>query len=214
MALADQWRRIEQELPDDWGRARLRLTLADEKDAARAAALLSPINPGRRGNTLRIEVVRRGFGASSDAVGRLLARLDRERIDGELELVGAEEAAPREAPAPRAGLAASWDEAVAGFPPDWSDVYAEVEVVSTDWLERAALLLAPVNPARIDERPAFRFRVARLFGYGVAPGMLRRCLQRLDEAGMRGTLRILRVLSDTEPVATQGPVWYVEGRSV
>jgi hypothetical protein len=214
VALADQWRRIEQELPDGWGHARLRLTLADEGDAARAAALLGPINPGRRGNTLRIDVVRRGSGASSDAVGRLLARLDLERIDGELELVRAEEAAPREEPAPRAGLAASWDEAVAGFPPDWSDVYAEVEVVSTDWLERAALLLAPANPARFDERPAFRFRVARRFGYGVSSGMLRRCLQRLDEAGIRGTLRILRVLSETEPVATQGPVWYVEGRSV
>jgi hypothetical protein len=214
VAVADQWRRIEQELPDDWGRARLRLTLADEKDAARAAAVLGPVNPGRRGNALRIEITRRGSAASSDAVGRLLVRLDRERIEGELELVGAEEAAAREERAPRAGLAASWDEAVAGFPPDWSDVYAEVEVVSTDWLERGALLLAPANPARFDERPAFRFRVAQTFGYGVSPGMLRRCLQRLDEAGIRGRLSILRVLSDTEPVATQGPVWYVEGRSV
>jgi hypothetical protein len=214
VALADQWRRIEQELPDDWGRARLRLTVADERDAARAASLLGPINPGRRGNALWLEAVRRGSSASPDAVARLLSGLDRERIQGELELVGADRAeAPAEAP-PRAALASGWDEAAAGFPPDWSDVYAEVEVVSTDWLERAALLLAPANPARVDERPAFRFRVARNFGYGVSAPMLRRCLQRLDEAGIRGALRILRVLSDTEPVATQGPVWYVQGRSV
>ena len=44
--------------------------------------------------------------------------------------------------------------------------------------------------------------------------MTRRCLERVDEEQIRGELRILRVLSDTDPVATQGPVWYVDGRSV
>jgi hypothetical protein len=44
--------------------------------------------------------------------------------------------------------------------------------------------------------------------------MTRRCLERVDQEGIRGELRILRVLSDTHPVATQGPVWYVDGRSV
>lgn len=215
MALVDQWRRIERALPADWGTAQLRLTIPDEGDCARATSLLGPINPGRRGKVVRFFSARRGPGPSPDAVARLLARVDRERIGGELELVRADrmEAVAEPAPA-RVGLAAAWDEAVAGFPPDWSDVYAEVEIVSTDWLERTALLLAPANPARIDERAAFRFRAAREFGYGVSAGMLRRCLQRVDEAGIRGTLRILRVLSNTEPVATQGPVWYVQGRSV
>jgi hypothetical protein len=211
--LVEQWRRIEQSLPRDWGGARLRLTVADEGDAGRAAELLGPINPARRGRTLRLHVARGASGPSPDAVARLLGRVDREGIRGELELVSAEEAEAKPVVI-RPSLAAAWDEAVAGLPPDWSDIYAEVEIVSSDWLERAALLLAPANPARIDERPAFRFRVAREFGYGVAPAMLRRCLERLDEAGIRGELRILRVLSDTEPVATQGPVWYVEGRSV
>jgi hypothetical protein len=44
--------------------------------------------------------------------------------------------------------------------------------------------------------------------------MTRRCLERLDQEGIRGELRILRVLSATEHVATQGPVWYAEGRAV
>jgi hypothetical protein len=44
--------------------------------------------------------------------------------------------------------------------------------------------------------------------------MVRTCLGRLDEAAIRGEVRILRALSDTRPVGTQGPVWYVEGRSV
>jgi len=61
---------------------------------------------------------------------------------------------------------------------------------------------------------AYRFRVARRFGYGASPEMFRRCLERLDGEGIGGTLRILHALSDTKPVSTQGPVWYVGGRSV
>ena len=213
MRLVEQWRQISAGLPEQWGNARLRLMVPDEGDCNRAASLLGPLNPGRRGNVLRFFAARRGAGPSPDAVGRLLRRLDQEGIEGELELVGAEEAQAQPKIA-RPSLVAAWDVAIASLSPDWSDLYAEIELVSTDWLERAALLLAPANPGRVDERPAFRFRVARLFGYGVSPEMLRRCLERLDEAGIRGELRILRVLSDTEPVATQGPVWYVEGRSV
>jgi hypothetical protein len=211
--LVDQWREIERSLPDNWGDARLRLTIADARKADRAASLLGPINPGRRGNVIRLTVARRGGGPSPNMVGRLLAHLDGEGIRGELELVRSDVAeARREVARPK--LAGAWDKALVAFPPDWSDIYAEIEIVSTDWLERTALLLAPVNPARHGDRPAFRFRVARTFGYGASPEMFRRCLERLDEAGIRGELRILRVLSDTEPVATQGPVWYIEGRAV
>jgi hypothetical protein len=74
--------------------------------------------------------------------------------------------------------------------------------------------MAPVNPARFDGTPTFRFRVARQFGYGASAEMTRRCLERVDEEGIRGEFRVLRVLSDTDPVATQGPVWYLGGRSV
>jgi len=50
--------------------------------------------------------------------------------------------------------------------------------------------------------------------YVPAEQMVRRCLQRLDDGGIPGELRILRVLSDTKPVGTQGPVWYVGGKTV
>jgi len=117
-------------------------------------------------------------------------------------------------PIERATFVASWDAAVAVLPPDWSDLYCEVELTSTDYLERAALLMAPANPARYGGKPGFRFRCSRVFGYGVDDAMARRCLARLDEGGIRGTFQILRALSDTHPVQTQGPVWYVGGRSV
>jgi hypothetical protein len=213
VSVVDQWREIVRELPDDWADARLRLTIEDEGDCDRAAALLGPVNPGRRRKVLRLVAARRGAGSSAALVERLLRRLDEERIQGTLELVGAGEAAP-EPVIHRRTLVDSWDTAAAELPPDWSDLYAEVELVSTDWLERAALLMAPVNPARYGGTPGFRFRVARRFGYGASAEMTRRCLERVDDEGIRGELRILRVLSDTDPVVTQGPVWYVEGRSV
>jgi len=211
--LVRQWREVERSLPENWGDARFRLTVDDEDKAERSAVLLAPINPARRGKTVRFHAARRGAGPSPDTVERLLRRLDEERVRGKLELVGTDEA-EAQPEISRSSLAEAWDAALEALPADWSDIYAEVELVSSDWLERAALLLAPVNPARFDDRPALRFRVAREQGYGASPGMTRRCLERLDLEGIRGELRILRVLSGTEHVATQGPVWYAGGRAV
>ena len=213
MSLKDQWQEIAKALPENWADARLRVTIEDERAADRTAAVLAPLTPGRRGNTLHFYTAPAGAGPAPGLVERLLARLDEEQISGKLELVGAGETAPKPV-TPRATLAGTWDESIAALPADWSDLYAEVELVSTDWLDRAALLMAPVNPARYGGAPGFRFRVARRFGYGAAPEMTRRCLERVDQEDIRGELRILRVLSDTDPVATQGPVWYLEGRSV
>jgi hypothetical protein len=214
MGLVDQWREIRAELPENWADARLLLRLTDAAQGDRAAALLAPLSAGRVSGGLRFYCSRRGSGPRPEAMERLFARLDGERILGTLELVSATEA---EAPPPeirRPTLAASWETAVEALPPDWSDLLCEVEIASSDHLDRAALLLAPVNPAGHGGKPGFRFRCARRFGYGASPRMVQRCLARLDEEGIRGQVRVLRALSDTHPVATQGPVWYVGGRSV
>jgi hypothetical protein len=213
MALVDQWRAIERSLPTGWADARLRLILADEGDCDRAAALLGPANPGRHGKVISFYAARRGAGPSPELVRRLLKRLDAEGIEARLELVGASEPPAGEAHT-KPGLVQQWDEELAALPDDWSDLYAEVELASSDYLERAALLLAPANPARYGDRLALRFRVARRFGYGASGEMARRCLERLEAEGITGTVRILRSLSDTKPVATQGPVWYVGGKVV
>jgi hypothetical protein len=113
----------------------------------------------------------------------------------------------------RPTLAASWDAQLEKLPPDWSDIYAEVELLSSDHLERGALLMAPLNPRRDGGKPAFRFRCARRFGYGASAEMVRRCFERCDAENIRGSTRILRALSDTDPVQTQGPVWHVAGRT-
>ena len=213
MPLVDDFNRIEHGLPDDWADARLLLTVADDARCDRAAAMLGPANPGRLGKKIRFSAARRGAGLAPDAVRRLLRRLDDEGIVGDLELIGATEA-PAETLRERPSLHGEWERALATLPPDWSDVYAEVRLDSTDYLERAALFLAPLNPARIGGATTLRFRCARTFGYGVAPDVAARCFQRCDEEGITGELEILRALSDTYPVATQGPVWYVGGRAV
>jgi hypothetical protein len=211
--LSTQFRWIASELPADWRLAHLRLTVPDAADCARAAALLGPANPGRHGKVIRFDTARGGAGVGPDRILRLLRRLDVERIQGELEVVGLAESAvtPVE---PQAALVEAWDDAVGTLPPDWSDLVAEVELASSDYIEPGALSLSPLNPTRPDARPIFRFRAARTFGYGGSPEMVRRCFERLNEAGIRGELRILQVFSDSFPANTQGPVWYVDGKVI
>jgi hypothetical protein len=213
LRLVDRFTEIERDLPADWAEAHLRLTVGDDARCDRAAALLGPANPGRSGKKIRVTTARRGGGVAPDGLRRLLRRLDEEGINGELELVAAQEAAPAEL-RHRESLRSQWERALAGLPSDWSDLYAEVRFDSTDYVERAALLLAPVNPSRYGGPAALRFRGAHHFGYGVSPEMAARCLERCDEDGITGDVEVLRVLSDTYPVATQGPVWLVGGRSV
>jgi hypothetical protein len=213
MSLVEQFRRITRSLPDNWRTARLRLIVTDERQAALAAALLGPTNPGRRGKVINFSTARLGGGVGPDRMRALLRGLHAAGIRGELELVGLDEA-PTLTDSPRPSLADAWDEALATLPPDWSDLYAEVELSSSDYIEPGALRLSPLNPTRPDARPLFRFRAARKFGYGASPEMLRRCLERLDEARIRGELRILNVLSDSEPAQTQGPVWYAGGKVI
>jgi hypothetical protein len=197
-------------LRNGWSEARIRVKLEEPESADRAAQLLAPLQPHRAGPavlTFRVE-------GRPESVKRLLERLDAERIHGTLELISSDPIAER-APEPSPPtLVESWEAALATVPSDWSDLLAEVELTSSDWLERAAVNMVPLNPRRVETLLVFRFRAARRFGYGAAPQMVARCLARCDEDGIRGAVRILRVLSDTRPAATQGPVWLLEGKTV
>ncbi len=217
MSLVDQWRRIENGLDPSWSVTRL--TLDVDGSPERAAALLGPLNPGRRGSEIRFLIARDGSSPGPEALRRLLRKLDGERIRGRLELVETahKEAAAAAASEPAAvpSLVAGWAAEVANLPSDWSDVLAEVGLLSSDYLERAALHMAPLNPRRAGEgRTTMHFRAARRYGYGASPQMVDRCLERCDSEGIRGSVRVLRALSDTYPVGTQGPVWYLGGRVV
>jgi hypothetical protein len=213
MSLADQWRQTLAELPADWGEATVDVTVPRVEQRSRAAALLGPASPGRRGDSFRIGVFRAGGGVGAEGLGRLLSRLDGERIRGTLALVTAAER-PEAVVEPVRSLAEAWDDAVDGLPPDWSDALCELELASTDHLDQGALLTAPLNPVRLPGRTTLRFRAARAAGYGASAGMTRRCLTRLDEAGIPGRITVTRALSETDNVATQGAVWRVGGKAV
>lgn len=213
MSLAEQWTEIENGLDPRWKDARLTLTVDDETRVERALALLGPAGPGRAGRDIRFFVARGGTAIGPEAMRRMARRLDDEGIAGTLALVASDEA-PAEPQTSRASLAEAWDALVATLPADWSDLLCELELTSSDHVERAAVLTEPVNPYQSGVgRPGFRFRAAHSFGYGASAGMVRRCLQRLDDEGIPGEVRVLNALSDTHPVATQGPVWYIGGKA-
>jgi hypothetical protein len=144
----------------------------------------------------------------------MLRRIDQEAIPGTLDVVAVSAARPEASP-PQPSLAARWDAVLARLPSDWSDLLCELELDSSADLERAAVLVGSLNPLQTGAgRPCFRFRVAHTRGYGTAPAMARRCLERLDGEEIGADVRVLQALSDSRPVQTQGPVWHVGGRSV
>jgi hypothetical protein len=218
MRLVDQWEQLERGLPDDWRAARLAVRAESPAELPRAAAILGPANPGRHGDALILTVRRGGGPAGPEGVRRLFRRLDQQRIWCEVEVLDVEVApqAADRAEVPVRSPVTMWDTEIAGLPADWSDLLCYLELDSTDYLPRAALLCAPLNPTGDRERTGFLFRVARRVasssGYGASPGMARRCLERCEAEGITGRTGVLRVLSDVDDEATQGPVWYVGGR--
>jgi hypothetical protein len=217
MRAADQWIRIEEDLDPDWSEARLAFT--PEGSAAEAAGALGPLQPLRVGGELRFHVSRAEGG--SERVRNTLRTLDRKRIWGTLSVLEVESgqvpAASFETFAPETGhanLAEAWDATLATLPPDWSDVLCELELDSSDHLPRAALLGAPMNPTRVPDEIALRFRASGKQGYGVSAQMARRCFERMDSEGITGRLRVVYDLSDSENAVTQGPIWRVAGKSV
>jgi hypothetical protein len=210
MSVARQWKVIGSELPDSWARASLRLELHDRAAADQAAATLGPTGPYRVSPTiLQFSVARDGSALGPQGITRLLARIPK----GTLSLSNSQ-ASPKLEEREITSLVEGWDAALAGLPSDWSDLYAEIEFTSSDYIEPAAVLCIQMNPRRDGTRAAFNFRAGRQAGYGVAPGMARRCFERCDEKGIRGSISVLRVLSDTHLVATQGPVWLSGGKTL
>jgi hypothetical protein len=213
--LVDQWATIEAGLPAGWQEVRLRLTTEQPGELARAAQVLAPMTAGHTGDALVFGVRVAGGASGPQSARRLFARLDRDRIWSELAVedvhgLDATPAAVGQEADP--GVAAQWDAVLATLPADWSDLLCALQLESTDLLPRAALLCAPLNPTREPGVVGFVFRCARRAGYGVSPEMARRCFERLDDEAIPARVETRRVLSDTHAVATQGPVWLVDGK--
>ncbi|HET9938047.1 MAG TPA: hypothetical protein VFQ28_04605 [Gaiella sp.] len=219
MKLRDQWDAVERRLPSDWETVTLRLRTEEAAELPEAARILGPMGVGHVGDHLVVTVRRAGGAAGPQAARRLFARLDEGRVWSLLEQDAVDVAEPAaatpesEAATPASGsVAAGWDAALAELPTDWSDLLCFLELDSSALLPRAALLCAPINPARDKTRNGFTFRAAQRAGYGVSPAMARRCFERLDDEGIPARATVLRLLSDVDHVATQGAVWYVGGK--
>jgi hypothetical protein len=213
--LVDQWAALERRLPPDWETVALRLRTEQPSERSEAARILGPMNVGLAGEELAFIVRRAGGASGPEAARRLFGRLDEARVWCLLEQRDVVEAAPRlDGPEPAAArqLAAQWDDALHALPPGWSDLLCLLELSSSALLSRAALLCAAINPTRDPDRVGFTFRCARTTGYGVSAPMARRCFEQLDAEGMAGAVSVLRSLSGTDNVATQGAVWYVGGK--
>jgi hypothetical protein len=211
VTVAQQWNSVGSNLPEGWAKATLRLELSDRETADAAAALLGPAGPYRAAPTvLLFTVARDGSATSPDSIARLLGRVP----NGTLSLSGSQAAPKVAAIREDSPLTGAWDAALAGVPADWSDLYAELRLTSTDFVERASVLCIQCNPRREGQRAAFRFRAARVRGYGVSPEMARRCFERCDAEGITGSIEILRVISGSRHVATQGPVWLSAGKTI
>ncbi len=216
--LVDQWRDVERNLPADWEEARLRIRTEQPAERGEAARILGPLGVGHVGGELSVIVRRAGGSSGPEAARRLFGYLDEARIWCILEhgvtTVSEGDAATTVSAPAEVAVAETWDAALAPLPADWSDLLCELEIDSSDLLDRAALLCAPVNPARDGDRLAFTFRCARRAGYGVSPAMARRCFERLDAEEIPARARVLRLLSETDNVGTQGAVWLVGDRSL
>ena len=221
MALADRVDEIVRGLPRGWERARLELTVEEPEDADRASLVLAPATPGRSGSafTLYVHDGASGLSPTAGLVKRVVARLDEAGIRGRVRLAGHEQGVAKEG-ACRPGARGSDG---AGGRLGRAPAPAPVRLVGPlrrggarlDGLPRARGAAARAGQPCALRRPVeLSLRAASSKGYGVAPGMARRALERLDDEGLSGRVRVLRVLSDTNAVSTQGPVWRVDGRSV
>lgn len=215
MRLAEQWADIRGNLPRSWRSVALALELDDPGDADRAALVLGPAAPVREGAHFRLEAVREshGVGVGAELLRRVLRRLDDDGISGRLAARTMEADDQASERVDGGSLAGQWRTLVRALPADWSHALASLELGSSDYRDRAALLLSPTNPSAGADPRSLVFRTARTVGYGVSAEMAGRTLERLDVEGIGGRVAILNVVSDSRPVATQGgPVWRLGGR--
>jgi hypothetical protein len=215
MGLVSEWELARSGLPEGWGEVRVLLKLEDVRGTDRIVSLLAPLQPLRStDDTVALRISRGGSGPNPESLRRALARLDKERLHGTISVDTVQEGVALAPAIATASLAESWDAALATLPSDWSDLLGEIELDSSDYLEPGTVCLAPINPRLAGDGLHLQFRSASRFGYGASAGMVRRCLERCDAAGISGKVQVLRALSDSRPVGTQGPVWQIDGRMV
>ena len=155
MLAADQWTAIEEGLGAAWDTARLSFSAeeARSRPGERGGPRAPRARPGRDRAPLRGREARRRPAEAPEPPGTARREADlgharrssrrrhprrhraRRRTGGRVASSGA-------------GLAEAWDREVAKLAPGWRDLLCELELDSSDYVPRAALLGAPLNPTR------------------------------------------------------------------
>jgi predicted alpha/beta hydrolase family esterase len=93
-------------------------------------------------------------------------------------------------------LAADFQQILDTLPPDWTDLEVDVRIEDTSTYVDTAVALSQVN-AQVYQHPQegwhWRLLVAHSFGHAAAAQTVKSVLDRLDDAGVRGELRVAEV---------------------
>jgi hypothetical protein len=93
-------------------------------------------------------------------------------------------------------LASSFKQVLESLPPDWTDLELDLRIESESDYVDTAVALSQVN-AQVYQRPRegwqWRLLVAHSFGHAAAPETVLGVLEKLDEQGVRGEMRIAEV---------------------
>ncbi|HEX7278478.1 MAG TPA: hypothetical protein VF255_02535 [Solirubrobacterales bacterium] len=94
------------------------------------------------------------------------------------------------------GLATDFQQILGTLPPDWTDLEVDMRIEEESQYVDTAVAVSQVN-AQVYQRPRegwqWRLLVAQSFGHAAAPETVKGVLEKLDEAGVRGELRVAEV---------------------
>jgi len=93
-------------------------------------------------------------------------------------------------------LAADFQQILGTLPPDWTDLEVDMRIEDMSQYVDSAVALSQVN-AQVYQHPQegwhWRLLVAHSFGHAAAAETVKAVLERLDEAGVAGQLRVAEV---------------------
>jgi hypothetical protein len=93
-------------------------------------------------------------------------------------------------------LGADFQQILDALPPDWTDLEVDLRIEKESQYVDTAVAVSQVN-AQVYQYPRegwqWRLLVAHSFGHAAAPETVKGVLERLDEGGVRGELRVAEV---------------------
>jgi hypothetical protein len=92
------------------------------------------------------------------------------------------------------GMATDFKQILEALPPDWTDLEVDMRIADESQYVDTAVALSQVN-AQVYSRADWHWRllVAHSFGHAAAPESVLGVLERLEEAGVGGELRVAEV---------------------